>query len=192
VIFGRPKPSPPAQPERAPRLAEGDERAALERTLRALLPEVRRWLFRMLGPSPALDDATQDVLLALASALPQLADASKRSAFARTITTRVAYKYFARKDACARLAPEQHAHGAKLPDAQLAEQRALVRLHRCMAKLPPKRRVAFVLCAVEGLSYAEAAAIAGTSEGSMRARHMHARKELMRLLGPEAAEEADV
>ena len=37
----------------------------------ALLPKVRRWLHRLLGPGAALDDVTQDALIEIARALPR-------------------------------------------------------------------------------------------------------------------------
>jgi RNA polymerase sigma factor (sigma-70 family) len=184
VIFRRSLSAPSADGQGAPRppLVRVDGRAALSRTLVALLPDVRRWLFRMLGPSAALDDAVQDALIALSEALPGLADPEKERAFARAVVVRVGYRYFKRREPVLP-ADEQLRDGGPLPDAELDQRRTLKRLHRALARLPDARRMAFVLCSIEGLSYAEAAELEGTSEGAMRARHMHARHELMRWLG---------
>ena len=174
----------------APALRCVDARAELERTLLQLMPGLRRRLYRMLGPAGPIDDALQDVLIELAQALPRLAQPAALEGFARTISVRVAYRYFRRRDS-APLDPEQHAGGEPLPDHQLAERRALLRLHRCLAKLSPKRRTAFVLCAIEELEPHEAAALVGTSAGSMRARYMHARAELARYLRAEREGDRD-
>lgn len=168
-------------------LIRADARAELERSLSTLLPVVRGLLFRMLGPRPDLDDAVQDTLLALATALPSFEGRSSLQTFARTIAVRVAYRYF-KVEQHLDLDPACHAHEGKQADEMLAEQRSLSRLHRCLSKLPGKRRVAFVLCAIEGLTPQEAAELCGTSAGSMRARFMHARQELQRML---SAEERD-
>jgi RNA polymerase sigma factor (sigma-70 family) len=170
--------------------ARVETRAQLEQTLLRLMPTVRRWLYRMLGPAAPLDDAVQDALIELALALPRFEGRSPVEGFARTICVRIAYRYFKRREA-APLDPELHAGSGPLPDRQLAERRGLLRLHRCLAKLSPKRRTAFVLCAIEELSPHEAAALVGTSAGSMRARFMHARAELARFLDAERGEGCD-
>ena len=79
------------------RVREGD-RDALSDLLRYLLPKTRRWLFRLLGPRPDLDDATQDALIALSSALPRFRGDSNVNTFARTVTVRVAYRYYKKRD----------------------------------------------------------------------------------------------
>jgi RNA polymerase sigma factor (sigma-70 family) len=174
-----------------PELARIDQRAELERTLAALLPRVRKWLYRALGPDGPLDDAAQDTLIELARALPKFEARSSLETFAHRITLRVAYRYYGRARRLRALVPGGHEplelerveSAARQPDALSAEREALTRLHRYLSKLPEKRRTAFVLCAIEGLEPHEAAALVGTSAGSMRARYMHARDELARLLG---------
>lgn len=166
-------------------------RAGVERALSQLFPGVRSLLYRMLGPRADLDDATQEALIELASALPRFRGDSGLSTFARRITVRVGYRYFSRRAVHVELEPERHADHAKLPDEELAQRRALARLHRCLAKLPDKRRAAFVLCGIEGLAPEEAAALLGVSAGSMRSRFMHAREELKRLLSAQRLEDVD-
>lgn len=182
----------------SPELVRVDPRAELERTLVSLLPRVRSWLYRALGPEGQLEDATQDALIALAQALPSFEGRAHLTTFAHRITLRVAYRYYGRgRRQRALLAPAHEAFvadrvesPARQPDALCAEREALRRLHRCLAKLPEKRRTAFVLCAIEGLEPHEAAALVGTSPGSMRARYMHARDELARLLKSEQGEQS--
>jgi RNA polymerase sigma-70 factor (ECF subfamily) len=175
-------PSARAEDGHALRYRRVDARAAHERTLAALLPTLRGFLFRLLGPRTDLDDATQDALIALSDSLPRLADPAQLKSFAKTICLRVAYRYYARRARLEPLEPEQHQAPGPLADESLARRRLLIRLHRCLEKLPHKRRTAFVLCAIEGLSPHEAAELEGVSPGSMRARYMHAREELQRLL----------
>jgi RNA polymerase sigma-70 factor (ECF subfamily) len=172
-----------------PTLKVVDERAALERTLLALLPRVRAQLFRMLGPRATLEDAVQDTLIELAQALPRFEGRSSVESFARTITLRVGYRYYARTEPRDVLDPELQPAHAPLADEELAQRRALMRLHRCLARLPKKRRTAFVLCVLEELSAKEAAELVGTSAGSMRALVMHARDELTRMLATIAKED---
>jgi RNA polymerase sigma-70 factor (ECF subfamily) len=173
-------------------LVRVDAQADLERTLLRLLPRVRKWLYRLLGPHGPLDDAAQDALLELARALPSFEARSSVETFAHRITVRVAYRHYgkgARVNASIDL--EQHASATPTPESDVASQEMLAKLHRCLARLPARRRTAFVLCALEGLSAEEAAEVEGTSVGSIRSRVMHAREELARMLrmthGPEAS-----
>jgi RNA polymerase sigma-70 factor (ECF subfamily) len=155
---------------------------ALEDTLRALLPLVRRWLVRLLGRTPDLDDATQEALTEIAHALPGFEGRSKLETWAHKITVRVAYRYFgAGKDVPLESVPELVDPGAA-PHARLAAREALARLHKCLRKLPAKRRAAFVLCAVDGMSPSEAAEVAGTTALAMRCRLLWARREVERML----------
>jgi RNA polymerase sigma-70 factor (ECF subfamily) len=168
-----------------------ESRAELERALLQLIPGVRGLLFRMLGPRADLDDATQDALIELASALPQFMGESSLATFARSITVRVGYRYFKRRAPHVELDADKQAAQGGLPDAELAQRRALLRLHRCLAKLPDKRRAAFVLCGIEGFSAEEAAGLLGVQPGAVRSRFMHAREELKRLLSAQRREELD-
>ncbi len=154
---------------------------AVRDTLLELLPDVRRWLHHLLGKTPELDDATQEVLIELAKFLPRFEGRSKLTTAAHTITVRVAYRYFGRRDVPLEAVPDLVDSGSTLDDRMMARE-ALARLQRCLQRLPAKRRVAFVLCAIEGLSPAEAAQRAGTSALAMRCRLLWARREVARML----------
>ena len=52
-------------------------------------------------------------------------------------------------------------------------------------QLPLAQRVAFVLCDVQELTSAEAGALAGVPEATVRTRLFHARRRLRELLQPE-------
>ncbi len=171
--------------ERAPdpRLAalrDGDP-AAIAQVIAELLPRVRAWLHRLLGPRADLDDATQEALTELALALPRWAGESALSTYAHRITVRTAYRFFDRPgETPLELVPV--AVEDLDPESRAMAREALRRLHRALGRLRPHRRVAFVLCAVEGLAPHEAAALEGVSATAMRSRLMHARAELERML----------
>lgn len=155
-------------------LRSGDRRA-LEAALRALQPDVRRWLHRYLGPRPDLDDANQDALVELAKALPTFEGRSSLKTFARRITVRVAYRYFGKRKKQEALALVPPPPDEIDPESRAMNREALRRLHRCLEGLPPNRRMAFVLCCVEGLEPREAAEVEGCSPNAMRTRLSHAR-----------------
>ena len=173
--------SPVPRPDpRLDAVRSGDARA-IEEVLRELLPRVRGWLHRLLGPRSDLDDATQDALSELASALPRFEGRASFATLAHRITVRTAYRYFrrAQETSLSLVAPPVDELD---PESRAMQREALARLYRCLDRLPEKRRVAFVLCCVEGLSPSEAAEIEGTSGVTMRSRLMHARAEVARRL----------
>lgn len=168
-----------------PRLAalrKGDARA-LQATLVELLPFVRKKLHRLLGPGADLEDATQDALIELADALPRFEGRSKLTTFAHRIVVRVAYKRYGKRRDTVAFVEEAFAFEGSSPEDEVASREALAKLHRVLAKLPDKRRVAFVLCEIEGLEPTEAAEIAGTTALAMRTRLHYARAEVRRMLG---------
>jgi RNA polymerase sigma-70 factor (ECF subfamily) len=169
-------------PARLTLLRAGDP-DEIHETLRELLPGVRRLLFRLLGRSPDLDDATQDAMTELARFLPRFEGRSKLATAAHRIVVRVAYRYFRSPDAVALESVPEPADTLSDIDARLAAREALARLQRCLRRMPAKRRVAFVLCAIEGLTPSEAARLVGTTSLAMRCRLTWARRELARRLG---------
>lgn len=172
---------PLADDDRIARAVAGDPDAVRD-TLRALLPHVRRWLVRLLGKTPDLDDATQEALTELARFLPRFEGRSKLETAAHKITVRVAYRYFGTpKEVALESVPEPMAPVGDA-DARIVAREALARLQRCLRRLPAKRRVAFVLCAIEGMTPSEAADVAGTTAVAMRCRLVWARRELARML----------
>ncbi|MCC6875882.1 MAG: RNA polymerase sigma factor [Sandaracinaceae bacterium] len=154
--------------------------ALYEEVLRELLPRVRTWLLRLLGPHPDLDDATQESLAEIASALHRFEGRSSLAALARRITLRTGLRH------CRRSAPWQLAHLAAdldlaewaTPERTIANRQVITRLYEHLEALSPKRRAAFVLCVVEGLTPAEAADALECSAVAMRSRLFEARAEL--------------
>jgi RNA polymerase sigma-70 factor (ECF subfamily) len=155
---------------------------AVERALVELLPRVRRWLCRLLGPGAELDDATQDTLTELAKAFRQFEGRASLSTLAYRVTIRTAYRHMGRRarrrEASLELVPDPI--DAVDPESRAIHRQTLRSLYRVLDRLPKKRRVAFVLCAVEGLDPSEAAELEGVSAVAMRSRLMHARSEVLR------------
>lgn len=159
-------------------LAAGDE-TLIEEILAALTPRVRRWLVGLLGPRADIDDATQDALIGIASAISRYRGDAKLTTFAHRITVRTAYRYFDRAD------PEELDHALVSdeldPEERAIQREALRRVHRLASKLSAKRRAVFALCAVDGLSAAEAAEVLEIPIATVRTRLHHARAEIGRM-----------
>lgn len=76
-----------------------------------------------------------------------------------------------------------HADDRPLPDAEAADRADLARLSRAVARLPASQREPLVLCAVDGLSQAEAATLLSISEKAVETRIRRARARLAEMLG---------
>jgi RNA polymerase sigma-70 factor (ECF subfamily) len=154
----------------------------IDRVLRELVPRVRQWMLRHLGPRPEVDDATQEALSEIAGALHRFEGRSSLMTLAHRIVVRTSYRYY--RGGAAALGHADEAVGAAGPDlqGQVIARRALVRLQAALAQLPPRRRTAFVLCAIEGMEPSEAAEVLEVSANAMRSLLCRAREELEAVL----------
>ncbi len=176
----------PARP-RGPRDVEpkSARAAVIEEDLVRLVPKVRAWLYRLLGPGPDFEDAVQDALVELARALPRFEGRSALTTYAHPIALRAGYRTLARRAERARLVDDasgERAVASDDPESQAHRRRQLERLHGVLDRLPDAQRVAFVLCAVERISHEEAASLENVSVETLRKRLVRARQELARRL----------
>ncbi|MFK7987704.1 MAG: RNA polymerase sigma factor [Sandaracinaceae bacterium] len=164
-----------------------------ERALRELLPDVRWWTRSLVGRHPDADDAVQEALTEIACALHRFEGRSSLRTLARRITVRTVLRYVrrVRRTQGESLSAGELAGAGGDPEQMTSAHRTAERLHAHVAQLVPKRRVAFVLCALEGLTPSEAAREVGCSALAMRGRLHQARKELQaRLLADDALGDA--
>lgn len=77
------------------------------------------------------------------------------------------------------------------PDARVADAAGMVELTALVKELPEPLRQAFVLTQVSGLSYEQAAAVAGCAVGTIRSRVFRARERLVAAMRATDGEESD-
>jgi RNA polymerase sigma-70 factor, ECF subfamily len=151
-------------------------------------------LTKVIGVVPDREDVLQDIFWQLHRALPSFQNKSKLSTFLYRIASNVTCDHLRKRwrqpvffddDALDELA-------ATLPDpARWSCAREQLRIMFAMLdKLKPSRRIAFVLVAVEGLSFAEAADQLGISQAAVRQRVTLARNQLEELCRREERSEA--
>lgn len=166
----------------ARRAAEGD-REALQHIARTQETRVRRLLVRILGPREDLDDLVQTVFLELCRALPRFRGDSQLSTFVGGITVRVARRamtptaWFRRRSEM----PREPSSSAAPPDERSLAAERIARTRVALEKISEKKRVAFLLWALEGLEVEEIAAMMDASVSATRSRIFYAQKELRRL-----------
>ncbi|MFK8002161.1 MAG: RNA polymerase sigma factor [Polyangiales bacterium] len=173
--------SPPGSGSHVLRVVPDTERT-LEDTLTELAPRVKAWLCRDLGQND-VDDALQDSLTEIAKALPKFRGDSQLDTYVYRIAMRVALRYHkARKRRRERIEIAPPPADQIDPESRAMSREALRGLYRGLDKLAIKRRRAFVLCCIEGLSAPEAAAREGVRPDAMRSRLRHARADLATIL----------
>ena len=144
---------------------------------------VYRRLTRILGPIAEREDLTQDVFLAVHRMLPSFRGEAKLSTLIHRIAINRAYEHLRRQSSRATtpvdgaMFDELVGHGTS-PEQQSAAREELVRVFACLARIKPKKRIAFLLRVVDGLSFEEIAQLTDASPEAVAKRVQHAQREL--------------
>ncbi len=162
-------------------LVRGDESALREAYL-AHRPALLRFARRLLGDAAAAHDLVHEVFVRLPRAVRRLRPGTTLEGFLIAVALNHARHHIRsaarRRRAQTRLAQEPPRSPGSAPDEELERRRLASALSGALDRLPIDQRIAFVLCAVEERTSADAAALAGTNESTMRARLFHARRKL--------------
>lgn len=193
--------SPPAQPA-DPRLAllvdaaTAGDRRALSRLLHALGPSVLRVARGVLGRDhPDVEDAAQDSLLAVASALPSFRGECTFVHFACRIAARRCVA--ARRRASERVARRERLVRESIPVAAPVKSPGAVHreaLRALLSTLPEEQAETLVLRIVMGFSLAEVADATGVPVNTVRSRVRLSKEALRKRIAsdPELAEALEV
>ena len=176
----------PTDPELLDRMATGD-REALAIIFRRHHGTVYRFSRQMLGSSEAAEDVTQDVFVALTKNAGRFNPAvASLSTYLYGIARHLVLQRYKRSRARVEvnidsMAGEDEAAFATSSDPAEAISRAQAtrQLRLAILRLPVHYREVVVLCELNGLSYEEAAAIAGCPVGTVRSRLSRARQMLI-------------
>jgi RNA polymerase sigma-70 factor, ECF subfamily len=186
-----PSPAPQACPDESitawALAARAGDAPAVERFVRALHRDVRRYVAHLCADPQAVDDLAQDTFLRALGSLHRFEGRSSARSWLLSIARRAvidSYRYASTR-------PRLY----DAPDWQLAVESAQPRglpgfedgvvLLDLLATLPDERREAFVLTQLLGLPYAEAAEVSDCPVGTVRSRVARAREALMDLLDDE-------
>lgn len=169
----------------------------------ALVERHQRGLYnlclRMLGSAAAAEDATQDAFIAAFRRLESFRGGSFRSWLYR-IAANLCYDELRRRKARPTVSLDATAEergvvelpgSGPSPSGRLERSEMVAALQRALDGLPPDQRLAVVLCDVQGMDYAGAAAVMGVALGTVKSRIARARGRLRKLLraDPAVAEE---
>ena len=179
-------PEEPADSKLVARMASGDREAFAE-LFRRHQATVYRFSRQMLGSREAAEDVTQDVFIALARNAhrfdPGIASLTTYLyGVARNLILQRHKRSRARVEVDIDSIEGEEAAGlATAPDPidALSRTQMLRQLRGAILRLPVHYREAIVLCELNGLSYEDAAAIAGCPVGTIRSRLSRARRILI-------------
>ncbi|MEZ4361546.1 MAG: RNA polymerase sigma factor [Kofleriaceae bacterium] len=164
----------------------GDQRAFQELFHRHSRAVYAR-LTRTLGTVTDREDQLQHVFLRLHRALPHFRGDSSLRTFLYTITSRVSIDYLRARRRQPLTTSEEEALGElasniTTPAERVSATERLKLMYALLATLKVKRRIAFTLVAIEGLSFEEAALQLNVSPAAVRQRYDQAKRQLRELL----------
>ncbi|MDI9929703.1 RNA polymerase sigma factor SigC [Rhodococcus sp. IEGM 1354] len=167
------------------------DRRALESFVRETQRDVWRFVAHLASVSAA-DDLTQETYLRAIKSLPRFAAQSTARTWLLSIARRVVVDQV--RTAMVRPRIASGADWIAAADATTSEDNTggyedLVELRMLMADLSPDRREALVLTQVLGMSYDEAAEVAGCPVGTIRSRVARARDQLVAAARPNSRED---
>lgn len=144
--------------------AQRGDALALDQLVDEFAPYVRRMCARI-APA-AVDDATQEALLAIFRGLPSLRTPEAIMTWVRSVTVRTAMRIAHQ--------PGEVAAGSAPPDRYVSSFEGLADIDDALGRLPPSQRAVLVLRA-QGLSGQEIAATLGIPAGTVKSRLHRAR-----------------
>jgi RNA polymerase sigma-70 factor (ECF subfamily) len=166
------------------RAASGD-RQAFDELYRLRVDAVHRQLSRLVGPDPEREDLVQLVFLEAFRGLPTFRGDATFSTWLYRIVVNAAYEHLRRRRRRARpITPEDLdlAGPARSREEWAGERQQLARLLGLLDRIKPKKRIAFVLRVVEGLSLDEIARLVGARPPAVAQRVRHAQRELLAMI----------
>ena len=163
--------------------AQNGDREALGELFVRHSQMVRRLLASVIGATDELDDLVQDVFIQVYRSLPGFRGDARFSTWLHQVTVYAAYNYLRKpRRRWVPTEPEVFA-SIKGPDGEEPHERlyggeTLRRLHQILDTIKPKKRIAFILFAVEGHSVGEVAQMVGAPVPTVKSRIWFARREL--------------
>jgi RNA polymerase sigma-70 factor (ECF subfamily) len=168
----------------------GEAMAALYRRHGGL---VYRFTLRMSGDAGAAEEITQEVFLALLTQIDRFdSERGTLSTWLCGIARRQLWKYLERGDPAGMLDSDEEV-GAELqcpsdgPVELLLRHEAVHAVRAGMDELPPALREVVILCALEEMSYEQAAQVLAVPVGTVRSRLHRAKARLAGLLRKDMA-----
>lgn len=181
----RADPGPDPDLDELVRMAGQGDRRAFELLFDALVGDVHRRLTRLVGPVPEREDLIQEVFLAVFRGLPRFRGEARFTTWLYRIVTNIACSHLRRRSrtpATYQLDDLPLAGDGSTPEETARRREEVLLVLELLERLTPKKRVAYLLRVVEGLSLVEIGRIVEAQPAAVGQRVKHARLELDQLL----------
>ena len=160
--------------------------SAFQEIYRAHFDAVYRRLSRILGPIAEREDLAQDVFLAVHRSLPRFRGDSTLGTFIQRVAINAALDHLRRSSRRATVPfdaefLDELVASAPSPEVRAASREELHRVFALLARIKPKKRIAFLLHVVDGLAFDEIARLTDASVDAVAKRVQHAQRELAAL-----------
>ena len=180
------------------RAKEGDC-VAFDRLQKKLELPIRRFIRRLVGGSAFEDDIVQDAFLALYTNLGRIDPIENLRPFLFRIVRNLCYDELRRRGRFQSVTPDEDIDDADapltifvdnrpLPDEELYSILLYSEVKEAIERLPELQRQALILYCEEDLSYEQIAEAMATDIGTIKSRIHYARKNLVKILSPDALE----
>jgi RNA polymerase sigma-70 factor (ECF subfamily) len=168
------------------RARRGDRRA-FDELYRIHVGDVYRRIARLCGPDPEREDLVQQVFLEVFRGLPAFRGEAAFSTWLYRIVVRVAYEHLKKRrrrpvDPLDADALEALVLASESPEQAARRRQELALALGFLARLAPKKRIAFVLREVEGLSLEEIGQLVHAKAPAVGQRVKHAQRELAAMI----------
>jgi RNA polymerase sigma-70 factor, ECF subfamily len=164
--------------------AQTGDREALGELFMRHAQTVRRLLASVVGSSNELDDLTQEVFIQVFRSLPSFRRESRFTTWLHQVTLYAAYNHLRRPQRMILTEnpePLQRPGDGELePHTRLHDRETMARLNDILASIKPKKRIAFILFAVEGYSVNEISEMVKAPIPTVKSRIWFARHEVRR------------
>jgi RNA polymerase sigma-70 factor, ECF subfamily len=164
------------------------ERRAFDELYDRHVDTVWRWLTRLLGPDAEREDLTQQIFSDVFDTLPRFRGEARFTTFLYRIVVNTAVDQLGRRrrrrhrhDADGAALAEVVPDPGRTPEQSAEERQQMANVFELLDRIKPKKRVAFLLRVVEGLSLEEVAEIVNASVPTVAQRVRHAAIELRAL-----------
>jgi RNA polymerase sigma-70 factor (ECF subfamily) len=167
----------------------GDARAYAE-LFRTHKEVIHRMVYRILGPSPGIDEIIQDVFVEIFKSLKSFAWKAQFSTWVYRITANVCMQYLRTKHSKAeRMSAGAEPGAEELPGTGFSDgetytgrRETLRRIYEALDRIHPKKRLVVVLHDMNGSTMEEIAEITKVPVGTVKSRLFHGRDRLKKLL----------
>jgi RNA polymerase sigma-70 factor (ECF subfamily) len=167
--------------------ARGGDRRAYDELYRRNVDVVWRRLTRLLGPDPEREDLTQQVFLDAFRGLDRFRGQARFRTFLCRVAVNKAIDHLERRRRRPLpLAPEDFelvVETSASPELRAEQRQQMALVFGLLDRIKPKKRVAFVLRVIEGLSLEEVAELVQATVPAVAQRVRHAHDELQAMLG---------